>query len=196
VHQVHVRLLVPEVYTRKLAHMGAGVVFILLPLWLSRNEIIVIAIVLSAMLVATKYSRRFASIHTTTRRTWGEIYYPLSLALTAYFLLPLFVPAFQYGVMVLGIGDGLAEIVGRAWGAAPDSCVLPHQDSRGELSALSCFSCRIFHLCWFCARTSSGGACGSTRHHVARTIPLPRPRQYRASPRRCRFVCVADLINA
>ncbi|MDD5050154.1 MAG: hypothetical protein PHV93_00220 [Candidatus Pacebacteria bacterium] len=103
--------------TRKIAHMFSGVFAFFLPYLLTRGELIVLSVLFIGIIFGTKTFGLFGSIHGVSRKTWGEIYFPLSLGLLAYFFLPDRVLSAQFGVLVLGFSDALASIVGIEFGS-------------------------------------------------------------------------------
>ncbi len=103
--------------TRKIAHMLSGAYAFFLPYYLSREELIVLSLLFVCILLITKALRMFSSIHGVSRKTHGEVYFPLSLGLLAYFFLPDHLLSAQFGVLVLGFSDALASIVGIEYGS-------------------------------------------------------------------------------
>ncbi len=55
-------------------------------------------------------------INKVNRISWGEIFYPLGVMLSAIFFLPDRILAFQFGILVLGLSDALANIFGGLFG--------------------------------------------------------------------------------
>ncbi|MDD4989586.1 MAG: hypothetical protein PHV42_04150, partial [Candidatus Pacebacteria bacterium] len=84
--------------------------------FLTRRELIVLSVLFVGIIFATKTFGLFESIHGVSRKTWGEIYFPLSLGLLALFFLPEHILSAQFGVLVLGFSDALASIVGIEYG--------------------------------------------------------------------------------
>jgi len=102
--------------SRRLAHVGAGVINIAAPLFVSHIAIIIVNIAFAGLLLAGRNTSYFSSVQTTTRRTYGDVYFPLGIIAAAALLLPENVAAFQYGVAIMGISDALAGFVGERWG--------------------------------------------------------------------------------
>ncbi len=123
-----------EYVTRKLAHAGAGLIFLLLPLRFDGPAIALMALAFTLGLFISHRSGRF-SIHRRDRETLGEYYYPLALGLAAAILLPFGdVRAYSFAVIVLAFGDGLAELVGRGWGTHPIRFVHTRKTWEGSLT--------------------------------------------------------------
>jgi len=102
--------------SRRLAHIGAGLINIAAPFFVSHLAIIVVNVAFAGLLLASRNTDYFSSIQTTKRRTYGDVYFPLGIIAAAVILLPENVAAFQYGVAIMGISDALAGLVGERWG--------------------------------------------------------------------------------
>ena len=102
--------------TRAILHMVGGVVFSFSPFLLSREAIIVLGIIFAIIIFFSKHFKFVEGIHGVERITWGEVLYPLGIALAAFLFLPHDLLAFQFGVLVLGISDAVAALVGRNFG--------------------------------------------------------------------------------
>lgn len=99
-------------FTRKIAHVVAGIITFFTPYYLTRWEIVSIGVIFSIVLIFTKAFKLIPSIHSVQRKTLGEIYFPLGIALSAFLFLPNQMIAFQFGILVLGISDAVAALVG------------------------------------------------------------------------------------
>ncbi len=102
--------------SRRLAHIGAGVINIVAPLFVSHVAIIIVNVLFAGLLLVGRNTDNFSSIQTTNRKTYGDVYFPLGIIVAAVVLLPDNVTAFQYGVAIMGISDALAGFVGERWG--------------------------------------------------------------------------------
>lgn len=102
--------------SRRIAHVGAGVINIAAPLFVSHVAIIVVNILFAGLLLVSRNTKHFSSIQTANRKTYGDVYFPLGIIAAAVILLPDNVTAFQYGVAIMGISDALAGFVGERWG--------------------------------------------------------------------------------
>jgi phytol kinase len=56
------------------------------------------------------------SIHKVERKTWGEIYFPLGIAIMAWAFLPAHVRSYEMTVLIYGISDVLANLIGTYYG--------------------------------------------------------------------------------
>ncbi|HKX72833.1 MAG TPA: hypothetical protein VJM32_02375 [Candidatus Saccharimonadales bacterium] len=104
----------PGEETRKLSHMLAGVGAALLPFVLSFNQIALLGALFVPAVFISMRSNLFKSVHKVKRVTYGELYFPLAISLCA-----LLFPdrlLFMYGVLVIGISDALASLLGLRFG--------------------------------------------------------------------------------
>ncbi len=99
-------------YTRKIAHVCSGFLVYLFPLVLSRNDIILLGLVFFVFLSITKAFGLLSSIHRVERRTLGELFFPLGIAVSAFLFVPQDNAAFQFGALVLGVSDAAGGFIG------------------------------------------------------------------------------------
>lgn len=100
--------------SRKLAHILAGTSAALLPLVMGFREIMVVSLLFLPVMLISKRNNLFSSIHEVSRKTHGELYFPVAIFITA-----LLFPnrqIFMYGVMVMALSDGLASLFGQKYG--------------------------------------------------------------------------------
>jgi phytol kinase len=104
----------PAELARKLGHIIAGIAAALLPFVLNYKEIALLgALFVPAVLVSMKFGV-FKSVHGVNRKTYGEVYFPLAICLSA-----LLFPdqlLYTYAVLTLGVSDALASLVGIRYG--------------------------------------------------------------------------------
>lgn len=110
------RLSLPTSVTRRAIHIGTGIVAGLSPLVATREEIILVSIAFAAVMLAARRYKLFTAVHAVERKTAGEAMLPLGVAATALLFLPHNIAAFQFGVFVMGISDGLAGLIGEYFG--------------------------------------------------------------------------------
>jgi dolichol kinase len=101
--------------TRQIAHaVGAGSVAVL-PLFLRLSELVVLAVLFTAVLAWTRARHLLGSVHAIHRVTLGALVFPAGLLLAV--LLGWHHPAaIAYGALVLGAADPAAALVGRRLG--------------------------------------------------------------------------------
>jgi hypothetical protein len=110
---------ISPVITRKVLHVASALVACILPFWLTPAEIVGMAALFAGVLLS--------SIHDIPRKTWGEVVFPLGIALVACYVYGLQATpegqhlwgpynytgddGYFFGMLVLGILD-----VGAEWG--------------------------------------------------------------------------------
>ena len=102
--------------SRRLAHIGAGVINLVAPLYVSHTTIMIVNVLFAGLLLVGRKTDYFSSIQTSDRKTYGDVYFPLGIIAAAVIFLPENVLAFQYGVAIMGISDALAGFIGERWG--------------------------------------------------------------------------------
>lgn len=102
--------------TRKIVHIGGGIVAALLPVFLDLKTVIVIGGGFFLFLVWSKRKNFLNSVHKINEESIGALLYAPSLTLTAIVLWPINQLAFQGAALVLGLSDGIAGIIGRKYG--------------------------------------------------------------------------------
>lgn len=101
--------------TRKIMHIVSGTVVAILPIWLSLEEIAVLAFVFMLLLIISKSLSLLGSIHNVKRKTLGEVYFCIGILTTALVYDEILV--FSYGVLIMALADGFASIVGERYGS-------------------------------------------------------------------------------
>ncbi|MCX6729821.1 MAG: hypothetical protein NTV95_04270 [Candidatus Saccharibacteria bacterium] len=97
--------------SRKIAHILAGTSAAFLPLFMSFRQIMLLSLLFLPVMVISKRKNLFSSIHEVSRKTYGEVYFPVAIFLTA-----LLFPdkrLFIYGVLVMSLSDGFASVFGQ-----------------------------------------------------------------------------------
>lgn len=124
--------------SRKFVHIVAGLMAAFLPNVLTFPEITALGLFFIGFMAVSKKTHLFPSIHGVKRMTLGEVYYPLSIALTAW-LFP--VPTtYTYAILVLAISDGFAAVVGTQTGKHPFTLVKSKKSFEGSATfLLTCF---------------------------------------------------------
>ncbi len=103
-------------FTRRVTHIGAAFIAAAAPLFINQQAIIIACLFFAGTLLLARRSDMFSSIHDVKRTTFGDVYLPLGEAISAAIFLPHAVLAFQFGVLVMGISDALAGLVGEKFG--------------------------------------------------------------------------------
>jgi len=102
-------------HTRKLAHVGSGLVAATFP-WLFSSALSVGLLTggFAAFMVVTARQGLLPSVHAVARRTSGVAFFPCGVALA--FLASARTAPFVCAMLVLAIGDAVAALVGRRYG--------------------------------------------------------------------------------
>lgn len=119
--------------SRRMAHMGAGIINVVAPTYILKAAIIVVNILFVGILLVGRKGDYLSSILNVSRRTYGDVLFPLGIVLAATILLPQSMPAFQYGVAVMGISDALAGFVGERWGKKRVYILKNHKTLTGSI---------------------------------------------------------------
>lgn len=96
--------------SRKTVHIVSGLIAASLPFWLSFSQISALGLFFIGFMAMSKKTHLFPSIHGVERISLGEVYYPLALALVAWWFPDPVV--YRYAVLVLALSDGFAAVVG------------------------------------------------------------------------------------
>ena len=102
-------------HTRKLAHVGSGLVAATFP-WLFSSALSVGLLTggFAAFMVVTARQGLLPSVHAVARRTSGGAFFPCGVALA--FLASARPAPFVSAMLVLAVGDAVAALVGRRYG--------------------------------------------------------------------------------
>jgi phytol kinase len=100
--------------SRKLAHILAGTSAAFLPLIMSFSEIMVLSLLFLPVMLLSKRKNLFSSIHEVSRKTYGEVYFPVAIFVTAWLFPDRQI--FMYGVLTMSLSDAFASIFGQAYG--------------------------------------------------------------------------------
>jgi phytol kinase len=105
---------IPKELSRKFTHIVAGTFAAFLPLFMTFHQIALLSFLFIPSMLFSKRKNIFSSIHEVDRQTYGEVYFAISIFLTA-----LFFPhreLYMYGVLVMALSDACANIVGQKYG--------------------------------------------------------------------------------
>ncbi len=118
--------------SRKAAHILAGTSAAFLPFVLSFREITYLSLLFIPVMLVSKRINFLSSIHAVTRRTYGEIYFPCSIAITA-LLFPQR-PLYIYGLLIMAISDGFASVIGQKYGRSSYTLLAGRKSYVGSLT--------------------------------------------------------------
>lgn len=103
-------------FDRKIIHVLSAIIICFFPYIFSLNQIIFISLLFVLIFSIARFFKFLPIINRVKRLSWGEVFYPLGVMLVAIFFLPEGLRAFQFGVLVLGFSDSLANIFGDLFG--------------------------------------------------------------------------------
>ena len=101
---------------RKVPHMLIGVILAISPLYMTKKEILISALILFLGVWIGKYSPFFKNIFSIKRITYGMWITPISFSLLAFLWLPENINSFIFGMLILAFSDALASLIGVHWG--------------------------------------------------------------------------------
>jgi dolichol kinase len=103
---------------RKLIHIVSAFIIISFPYFLDVWQIASLSVLFSFIFLISKIKGFLPIINRVKRVSWGEVFYPLGVMISALLFLPQGeVRAFQFGVLVLGLSDAMANIIGDMFGS-------------------------------------------------------------------------------
>lgn len=102
--------------TRNIAHSLGGVITFFASFILGRLEIFALAVIFTIIFVVTRHFKLLQSIYKVNRYSFGEIFFPIGIGLSALLFLPHHIFAFQFGITILTFADLMANIIGRLYG--------------------------------------------------------------------------------
>ncbi len=101
-------------YGRKLVHMFMGLFIAAWPYFLDLQAIQIISCAAILTLIISRKFKIFHAIYDIPRRTYGELFYPLSILIIASFSKANWI--FTVAVLFVALADGMAAFVGKKWG--------------------------------------------------------------------------------
>ena len=116
----------PE-YTRKFVHVTVGTFVAFWPLFLSRNQIVLLSGAFLAVLAITNYLRVFKAMRSVQRPTWGEAFFAMSVGILAYVAHGGWI--YMAALLHMSLADGLAAIIGIKFGKRMRYKVFGHPKS-------------------------------------------------------------------
>lgn len=97
-------------YARKFVHITSATFVAFWPLFISNLQIVIISLFFILALIITKKLKLFKSIRSIKRASYGEIWYALGIAVSAFlFKEP---EVFAVAVLTMALADGFAAVVG------------------------------------------------------------------------------------
>jgi phytol kinase len=122
--------------TRKVVHIGTGNV-ILLAWWLQIPTWVGIAasVIASIIAIISYFLPILPSINSVGRRSWGTLFYAISIGVLVAWFWPLDQPWYAaIGILTMALGDGLAALVGQNFGQHPYQILGNSKSIEGSLT--------------------------------------------------------------
>ncbi len=98
---------------RKLVHIAVGSFVATWPFYLDVTTIELLCLAFVGGVLLVRYSGFFGSIHDVERKTWGDVLFPLGIALTAMIAAEPWI--FSAAMLHLGLADGVAALIGMGY---------------------------------------------------------------------------------
>lgn len=102
--------------TRKVVHIGAGIVSFFLPLLVNLQIAISIGFFFAFLLFWTREKQLLNSVHKIGNENFGAILFPIGLILCAFIFWNINPLIFQGSALLVGLSDGLAGVFGQRFG--------------------------------------------------------------------------------
>lgn len=98
--------------SRKIYHVLSALLSALFPFFLSLNQIIFICSFFVIFLIIFKKLDLLPALTSVKRKTFGEILFPIGVAIVAIIFIPISLNAYIFGVLIMGISDAFAGYFG------------------------------------------------------------------------------------
>lgn len=106
----------PASITRKIVHIGGGIVAALLPIFVDLKTVIILGIGFFLLLAFSKRKNLLNSVHKINDESIGALLFAPSLTLVAIIFWPKNPLIFQGAALILGLSDGIAGVIGTRYG--------------------------------------------------------------------------------
>lgn len=113
--------------SRKFVHIIVGSFVAFWPLYLTWNQILLMAAAFLVVVLTSKKLNIFKAIHSVERPTWGEIFFAVTIGILAIFVHDQLI--FAAAILHMSLADGLAAIMGVRFGHSNQYKILRHKKS-------------------------------------------------------------------
>lgn len=103
----------PEV-TRKFVHISVGSFIAFWPFFMPHWMVYLACLAFVTVIVMSRYFGYFRSIHSVERKTWGDLLFPIGIAITMAIAQTDWI--FAVAILHMSLADGTAALVGEKWG--------------------------------------------------------------------------------
>jgi len=107
---------VTAILTRKVAHIGGGILSSLLPYFVTLPEAIFIGGIFSLILIWTRRKHLLNSVHQIEEKNMGAVLFPIGLTISACLFWKTNPLIYQGSALLMGLSDGFAGLIGRRFG--------------------------------------------------------------------------------
>lgn len=139
-----VHLLQAEV-TRKFIHISVASFAASWPFFLEWNQVYLMSMLMLVGIGLSRFLHLFRAIHGVKRRTWGELFFAISIGVAA--MLGQNEWAFAAAMLVMGVADGFAALVGTLIDNTHRYKIFGHVKSREGTLTFFVFSLIILAVC-------------------------------------------------
>lgn len=123
----HVHLLQAEV-TRKFIHITVAAFAATWPFFMEWNQIQLMSLLMFVGIMASRTAHLFRAIHGVKRRTWGELFFAMGIGTAAVLCDREW--AFVAAMLIMGVADGFAALVGTLLDNVKQYKVFGHMKSK------------------------------------------------------------------
>ncbi len=95
---------------RKFIHISVGTFVAFWPFFLSWRQIQLMSLAFIAVVLLSRQKNIFRAVHGVTRKTWGELFFPIGIGVSALIAPPPLI--FTAAILHLSLADGFAAVVG------------------------------------------------------------------------------------
>jgi phytol kinase len=99
---------------RKFVHITVGTFVAFWPYFMTWHEIQLMSLAFVIVIAISWKANVFRSVHDVKRRTWGELFFPIGIGVSALIMPPPII--FTAAILHLSLADGFAAIVGLRYG--------------------------------------------------------------------------------
>jgi phytol kinase len=114
-------------FSRKFVHVTIGCYVAFWPFYLSWGQIEILSIAFFIVVALSKSLKVFQAIHSVQRPTWGELFFAISVGLTAVLTHNKWI--YAAALLQMALADGLAAIIGIRFGGRVSYRILGHTKS-------------------------------------------------------------------
>jgi len=138
--------------TRKFIHITVGSFVAFWPFFMPAWVIYAICAAFVLVVGLSRFTKLLPSIHNVDRQTWGDIFFPIGIALVFFLSNDKWI--FAASMLHLGLADGIAALVGEKYGATNAYKILGYKKT--VAGNIAFFAISVGILSWLVWATPSG----------------------------------------